>query len=129
MQNLQEVDLAWWLIEAAKPHLDVRERQHVFVSVGAGDSFTSIRIVLKLIAVKGISINPWLINLCATWLQAYVLHEDYMRLKLIIDGLCVSDTDLRPSPCLRCSNSVMHSRTVPISAPVYDVRAAVTRAR
>lgn len=68
MQHVQETNLAWSLIDVAKPELDARERNHVFISVGAGDSFTSIRILLKLIAVKRIPVKAELVQLCDTWL-------------------------------------------------------------
>ena len=86
MQHLQETNLAWLLIEAAKPELDARERNHVFISVGAGDSFTAIRILIKLIAVKQICLHPHLVQLCATWLDAYTLHQDHERIRLLIEG-------------------------------------------
>jgi hypothetical protein len=86
MQHLQETNLAWLLIEAAKPELDTRERNHIFICVGAGDSFTAIRILIKLIAAKQICLHPHLAQLCATWLDAYALHEDHERIRLLIDG-------------------------------------------
>ena len=93
MQHVQEIDLAWSLIEAAKPELDARERHHVFVSVGAGDSFTAIRILVKLIADKGIPLRPHLVQLCMTWLEAYTRHEDHARLRTFIDRFSVPAAD------------------------------------
>ena len=90
MQHIQEADLAWSLITAAKPHLDTRERNHVFVSVGAGDSFSAIRVLLKLIAAKQICLQPALARSCTTWLRGYALHEDHERLRLLIEGVKVS---------------------------------------
>lgn len=95
MQHVQEVNLAWSLIEAAKPRLDARECNHVFVSVGAGDSFTAIRILVKLIAVKGIRLKPQLAQLCITWLEAYASHEDHELLHLLIEGFAVPVTPCR----------------------------------
>ncbi|MUL68185.1 hypothetical protein BOO86_27190 [Mycobacterium sp. CBMA 234] len=91
MIHVQEANLAWSLIEAVKPQLDERERNHVFISVGAGDSFTAIRILVKLIAVKQIPLQPQVIQLCATWLEAYALHEDHERLQLLIEGFAPAD--------------------------------------
>lgn len=91
MKHVQEADLAWSLIDVAKPKLDGRERNHVFVSVGAGDSFTAIRILIKLIADKQIPLPTWLVQLCARWLDAYVLHEDHQRLHVLIGALGVID--------------------------------------
>lgn len=95
MQQVQEANLAWSLIDAAKPSLDARERNHVFVSIGAGDSFTAIRILLKLIAGKRIPLQPRLVQLCDAWLEAYVLHEDYERLRFLVGGLTFTSACLR----------------------------------
>lgn len=89
---LTEANLAWSLIDVAKPQLTAHERNHVFVSVGAGDTFTAIRILLKLIAVKGIPLQPSLVQRCVTWLEAYVLHEDHERLRQLIDGFSTART-------------------------------------
>ncbi|WP_131809940.1 hypothetical protein [Mycolicibacterium mucogenicum] len=108
MQHVQESNLAWSLMDVAKPELDSRERNHVFVCVGAGDAFTAIRILLKLIAVKEISLDPRLVQLCTSWLEAYVLHEDHERLQMIIDGLAVTADNPGPPTTVRspmCSRS------------------------
>lgn len=89
MQYSTEANLAWSLIDAAKPALDARERNHVFVSVGAGDSFTAMRILLKLIATKQIALQLSLIQSCAKWLDAYALHEDHERLRQLIECFAV----------------------------------------
>jgi hypothetical protein len=120
MQHLQEANLAWSLIEAAKPELAPRERNHVFISVGAGDSFTAIRILLKLIAVKQIPLSPRLVQLCNTWLKAYALHEDYEPLQLIIDGLKMTGTDLRPRAAIvRSLKCKRNSAALAMAADAY----------
>lgn len=91
MIHVQETNLAWALIDVAKPELDVRERNHVFICVGAGDAFTAIRILVKLIAVKQIPVEPELLQLCVTWLEAYVLHDDFDQLRLLIEGFAGAD--------------------------------------
>lgn len=87
VMHVRETDLAWSLIEAAKRGLDERERNHVFICVGAGDAFTAIRIMVKLIALKRIPLESELVQLCATWLEAYALHEDHPQLQLLIHDI------------------------------------------
>jgi hypothetical protein len=89
MQHVQEANLVSTLVDVAKADLDARERNHVFVSVGAGDSFTAIRILIKLIADKQIPLHPHLVHLCTTWLQAYTLHEDYAHLRRLVDTFAI----------------------------------------
>lgn len=105
MIHVRETNLAWSLIGAAKPELDERERSHVFICIGAGDAFTAIRILVKLIAVKQILVQPQLIQLCVTWLEAYALHEDHDQLRLLIEGFAVAET--RRSLALPLSTSAV----------------------
>jgi hypothetical protein len=44
---VHEADLAWALSLAVKPQLNVGERNHIFVAIGAGDTFAAIRSLLK----------------------------------------------------------------------------------
>jgi hypothetical protein len=38
---VQETALAWALAEAVKPHLSAIERNHVFMAIGAGETFAA----------------------------------------------------------------------------------------
>jgi hypothetical protein len=91
VQNVQETDLAWTLIEVAKPHLNVLERNYVFVATGAGDTFAAIHHLLKLIAAKGIPLRPSLVQLCVTWLDSYAFHEEERYLRRLIEGFLLPD--------------------------------------
>lgn len=125
MQHVQETNLAWSLIEAVAPELNARERNHVFICVGAGDSFTAIRILLKLIEVKHIPVSASLFQLCVEWLEAYVLHEDHDRLELILADLTLTRTDPRPWASIRCMRS---PASVAIAPDIYHDRNAAPRA-
>jgi hypothetical protein len=91
MQNVQETNLAWALIEVAKPHLNRLERNYAFVTTGAGDTFAAIHHLLKLIAVKGIPLRPRLLQLCVTWLDSYACHDEEPYLRRLIDGHLLPD--------------------------------------
>lgn len=84
-QNVQESNLAWSLIEVAKPQLKILERNYVFITTGAGDTFAAIHHLLKLIAAKRIPVRPDLIQLCRTWLEAYAFHEEEPYLRDLIE--------------------------------------------
>jgi len=92
VRNVQETNLAWALIDAAKPHLNARERNYVFVTVGAGDTFAAIRSLINLVAAKCIPLRPHLVQLCTRWLDSYVLHEEYGHLRRLIEGFLMPDT-------------------------------------
>ena len=86
---VQETDLAWALAEAVKPHLSALERNHVFGSIGAGDTFPAIRHLLTSVAIKRIPLRPDLVQQCTTWLHAYVGHNDERYLRRLIEDYLV----------------------------------------
>jgi hypothetical protein len=91
VQNVQETNLAWTLIEVAKPHLNVLERNYAFVTTGAGDTFAAIHHLLKLIAAKRIPLRPGLIKQCGVWLDSYAFHEEEQHLRHLIEGFLMPD--------------------------------------
>ena len=86
---VQETTLAWALAEAVKPHLSAAEVDHVFVTIGAGDTFAAIRGLFKLVAIKRIALRPDLVQQCTTWLRAYVGHTDERYLRRLIEEYLV----------------------------------------
>jgi hypothetical protein len=68
------------------------ERNYVFVTVGAGDMFAAIRTLINLIAAKRIPLRPHLVQLCSTWLDAYTFHDEYERLRRVIEGFLMPNT-------------------------------------
>jgi hypothetical protein len=87
VQKAAEIKLAWALIDVVKPHLNIHERDIVFVTIGAGDTFAAIRQLLGLVAAKQIALRPHLVHLCATWLDAYVGHDQEQCLRRVIERL------------------------------------------
>jgi hypothetical protein len=103
--HVHEGDLAWALIDAAKPHLTIAERNYVFVTVGAGDTFPAILTLIKIVAAKQIPLRWHLVQQCATWLDAYNVHNEYEHVRHIIDSFVVltsiqAATAIRPGPAV-----------------------------
>jgi hypothetical protein len=84
VQNLRETNLAWALIDAAKPLMNARERNDVFVIIGAGDTFAAIRRLFKLVVAKQIPLHADLVRRCSTWLDTYSSHEEEQHLRRLI---------------------------------------------
>jgi hypothetical protein len=82
-----EADLAWALALAAKPSLNVVERNGIFVAIGAGETFAVVRTLVKWFAIKRIPVEPDLVRQCVSWLDAYVGHQDERHLRGLIDDL------------------------------------------
>jgi hypothetical protein len=75
--------------EAVKPYVSTVERNHVFMAIGAGETFAAIRGLVKSVAIKRIPLPSDLVQLCTTWLHAYVGHNDERYLHRLIDDYLV----------------------------------------
>jgi hypothetical protein len=80
-----EANLAWALALAAKPFLDVAERNALFVAIGAGETFAVVRALVKWIAIKRIPVEPDLVRQCVSWLDGYAGHDDEHYLRRLIE--------------------------------------------
>jgi hypothetical protein len=93
-----EADLAWALALAAKPHLNVVERNGVFVAIGAGETFAVVTALVKWFAIKRIFVEPDLVRQCVSWLDGYVGHEDERYLRRLIEETNAGRRHLTPTP-------------------------------
>jgi hypothetical protein len=84
-----EVSLAWGLALAVKPHLDAVERNDIFVTIGAGETFAAITHLLRVAAVKRIPVGPDVVQQCTSWLHAYVGHTDERYLRHLIENYLI----------------------------------------
>jgi hypothetical protein len=91
VRNFQETELAWALIEAAKPHLRPREVANAFVVLGAGDTFSVIRQLINFVAAKRIPLRAELIQLCGVWLESYAGHHQYEPLRRQIESVMMTN--------------------------------------
>jgi hypothetical protein len=70
----------------------------VFVTVGAGDTFATVRILLKLLSANGIPLRTELVQRSRTWLRSYARHEEEQSLCRLIDRYVTSDATTDPTP-------------------------------
>jgi hypothetical protein len=123
--HIQETDLAWALIETAKPHLNVVERNYAFVTTGAGDMFAAILHLFKLIAAKKIPLEPSLVRLCVTWLDSYAFHDDEPHLRHLIEGFLLPNAVRVMTEVWQDTTSTASKRTSAFGKPnrlSYDIR-------
>ena len=126
VQNVQETNLAWALIEVAKPHLNRLERNYAFVTTGAGDTFAAIHHLLKLIAAKGIPLRPQLVQRCVTWLDSYAFHDEEPYLRHLIEGHLLPDAIRVLSAACVNPLSTAPKRTEPLWVNHVTCRAVAT---
>jgi hypothetical protein len=87
-------------MEVAKPQMTAGERNYVFVTIGAGDTFTAIRSLINLLGAKCIPLHPHLVQLCATWLDGYAFHEEHENLRRVVERVLMPNT-IQVSPVAR----------------------------
>ncbi|PXX08352.1 hypothetical protein [Mycolicibacterium moriokaense] len=87
MIRQHEANLAWALALAAKPFLDVVDRNDMFVAIGAGETFAVVRALVKWVAIKQIPVEPDVVRQCVSWLDGYVGHEDEHFLRRLIEDV------------------------------------------
>lgn len=112
MRNVQEAKLVWALVEAAKPHMDAGERNFVFVTVGAGDTFAAISSLINLIAAKRIPLRPQLTWLCAMWLEGYTFHDAHEHLRRVIGDFAIPNA-IQASTAIRRLSAPPKPRPLP----------------
>jgi hypothetical protein len=90
--HVQETNLAWALAQAIKPHLTSVDRNHLFVAIGAGETFPVIRALLKWAAAKCIPLGTDLLHQCITWLDAYRGHADEQCLRSLLEDYLIPNS-------------------------------------
>jgi hypothetical protein len=106
-----ETNLAWALALAAKPFMDVVERDAMFVAIGAGETFAVVRALVKWIVIKRIPVEPDLVRQCVSWLDGYAGHDSERYLRRLIDEM-VSPTTNQVWATLRRRNATVPARGV-----------------
>lgn len=82
---VDETKLAWALAQAAQPHLDVVDRNNIYVAIGIGETFSAIHFLIAALAGKGVALRTDVVVTFTAWLDAYVGHDEEPRLRTLIN--------------------------------------------
>ncbi len=93
MNDWDAADLAWELADAVGPRLDERDRARIYATVGSGESYTAIGIVLRTVAQRSLSLPAELIAKVADWLDAYEHSDDGPRLREMLRAIEAAPAD------------------------------------
>jgi hypothetical protein len=66
-------------------HLNPDQRNGIFVTIGAGETYATIRYLLRTVALKRIPVATDVVLGCKSWFNASVGHEDERYLRSLID--------------------------------------------
>jgi hypothetical protein len=79
-----EIDLAWELAEAVATRIPGRDSADAYASIGAGNSYLAIRLLLDRAARERVPLSSELIGRLTEWLEAYAHDDDAPRLRELL---------------------------------------------
>lgn len=86
MEDWAENDLAWEIATWASRNTAARDPDELYTTIGAGDSYAAISMLLETIARAGVPMPPRLVTQIRAWLEAYAHHHDAARLHALLDA-------------------------------------------
>jgi hypothetical protein len=96
--DVDERQLAWALADIAKPVLVAKERHEIFVTLGVGDYFGAIRLLMNVIHREDIPMTLDLIAAFTSWLTGYADDTHATLLAYQITQIAAIRRALQPSP-------------------------------
>ena len=79
-----DTELAWELADAARGHLDARERNEVYVRIAVGDGFWAVAFLLQTIVRAGLAVRSGLLPKLFRWVTAYDDHPEQAHLRYLV---------------------------------------------
>jgi len=90
---VHELDLAWTLAHSAAVYLDTAGRHDLYITLGVGETFAAICLLIAVIAREKAQLPADLMPDLMRWLDTYAGHEDEPRLRTLIEQI-----DSHPPP-------------------------------
>ena len=90
---VHELDLAWTLAHSAAVYLDTAGRHDLYITLGVGETFAAICLLIAVIAREKAQLPADLMPDLVRWLDTYAGHEDEPRLRTLIEQI-----DSHPPP-------------------------------
>jgi hypothetical protein len=90
--------LAWELADAAKPCLDRKQRNQVYIDIGVGDVYSAVKFLLQTVVQSQVSVGSETVRKLNLWVASYRDHPDEARLLDLIGRVTVDRIDESPRP-------------------------------
>jgi hypothetical protein len=90
--------LAWELADAAKPCLDRKQRNQVYIAIGVGDVHSAVKFLLQTVVQSQVSVGSETLRNLNLWVASYRDHPDEARLLDLIGRVTVDQIDESPRP-------------------------------
>lgn len=93
---IADAELAWRLVEAARPCLNRRRSQLIFVELGSGNARGAIEKILWEVYRTGFSLPADVVALVERWLSGYAGCLFEVRLRVFLDEIRTAENLRRP---------------------------------
>jgi hypothetical protein len=107
-----DIKLAWALADAARPYLSATELSAIHISIGVGETFAAIDVLVTAVARERLPLDDELVGTVTAWLDCYVgqdaeprLRELLADVRAVVDSGAASSDGLRANPPLAGSAS------------------------
>jgi len=84
---VHELDLAWVLANTAAVYLDSAGRHDLYITLGVGETFAAISLLIAVIARERAQLPADLIANLMRWLDIYAGHKDEPRLRTLVEQI------------------------------------------
>jgi hypothetical protein len=84
---VHEFDLAWALANTAAVYLDTAGRHDLYITLGVGETFAAISLLIAVIAREKAELPVHLMPDLMRWLDIYAGHEDEPRLRTLVEQI------------------------------------------
>jgi hypothetical protein len=98
--------LAWELATTARPHLSRVDADRIFITLGIGETFAAIDILITAIARNHIPLRDDLVATTASWLDCYLGQDAEPRLRHLLTEVITAVSPQQQVPAT-------HERTGP----------------
>jgi hypothetical protein len=84
---ISDVELAWRLVEVARPCLNRRQRQLTFVELGSGDELRAIERILREVNRVRFELPPTAVSSVESWLDRYTDSGFESTFRGLVEGI------------------------------------------
>ena len=117
---MSDAEVVWELADTARGHLDVTERNEIYMAIAVGDAFWAIRVLLRTVVRFEIGVRADLLPKLLRWVTAYRDHPEQGHLRHLIGRVRIQPV----RPIRRVSGNLQPAlrRTRPEDSRRFDER-------
>jgi hypothetical protein len=88
-----DTELAWQLADTARDHLDMAQRNDVYIAIAVGDAFWAVKFLLQTIVRSELAVHADLAPKLSRWAASYRDHPEHAQLRHLIGRIGIQFFD------------------------------------